>query len=179
MYGPMQFLAIGFPGNEFSGEIIPALEGARDKGLIRLIDYAFVMKDEDGNMMSVEGSDLGPAQVERLGAAVGALIGLGAGGEKGAEKGASIGAEIAKEDEMEDLENEVTYGVSQDDIDDVLDSFPSNSSALFVIIEHLWAKGLKQAVRDSDGTVLAQGLLTPELFVQIGEALSMPTIRGS
>ncbi len=166
MYGPMQFLVIGFPGNEFSGEIMPALEDVRERGLIRLIDYVFVAKDEEGNMIEIEGTDLGQAEVEQLGAVVGGLIGLGAGGEEGAEEGAKIGAERARE-----IENEETYGLTQEDIDEIVDSFPNNTSAVFLIIEHLWAKNITQAVIDSNGTVLIQGMLTPELFVRIGEAM--------
>jgi uncharacterized membrane protein len=163
IYGPMQLLAVGFPGNEFSGEVLPAIRDVKEKGLIRVIDYAFVMKDEDGNMVGVTGTDLGPGEVEQLGEAVGALIGLGAGGAKGAK----AGAEMAREGE---LENDVTYGLSQEDIDEIVDSFPNNTSGLFAIIEHLWAKDLKQAVMDSNGIVV-QGMLKPELFVRIGEAL--------
>lgn len=168
MYGPMQLIAVGFPGNEFSGEILPAIRDVKQKGLIRVIDYAFVAKDADGNMVRVRGTDLGPGEVEQLGAAVGALIGLGAGGAEGARRGAAAGAERAGEREMG---VERTYGLSQDDIDEIIDSFPNNTSALIAIIEHLWAKDLKQAVMDSNGAVLVQGMLRPELFVRIGEAL--------
>ncbi len=100
MYGPMQLMVVGFPGNEFSGEIAPAINDAREKGLIRLIDYAFLSKDVDGNMIRVRGTDLGPVEVEEMGAVVGGLIGLGAGGREGAKKGAKAGAERAKEEEM-------------------------------------------------------------------------------
>jgi uncharacterized membrane protein len=165
-YGPMQLLVIGFPGNEFSGEIVPAINDARERGLIRFIDYVFVGKDEEGDMLAIEGTDLGPVEVEQLGAVVGGLIGLGAGGEEGARKGAKTGAEMAME-----VENERTYGLSQDDIDEIVDSFPNNSSAVFAIVEHLWAKDIKQAVINSNGTVFIQGMLRPELFVRIGEAL--------
>lgn len=166
MYGPMQLLVIGFPGNEFSGEIIPAINDARERGLIRLIDYAFVGKDEEGALIAVEGTDLGPVEVEQMGAVVGGLIGLGAGGKKGAVRGAKAGAEMSR-----DVDDERTYGLSQDDIDEIVDSFPNNSSAVFAIVEHLWAKDIKQAVVDSNGSVFIQGMLTPELFVSIGEAL--------
>jgi len=37
MYGPIQMFVIGFPGNKFSGEILPALDAAKKKGVIRLI----------------------------------------------------------------------------------------------------------------------------------------------
>ncbi len=57
MYGPMQLIAVGFPGNEFSGEVLPAIRDVKEKGLIRVIDYAFVIKDADGNMLAVEATD--------------------------------------------------------------------------------------------------------------------------
>ncbi len=142
----------------------PAINDAREKGLIRLIDYAFLSKDADGTLSGQEGTDLGPVEVEEMGAVVGGLIGLGAGGREGAKKGAKAGAERAKEKEMT---NERTYGLSQDDIDDIVDAFPKNSSAAFAIIEHLWAKDIKQAVMDSNGTVLVHGMLTPELLVML------------
>ncbi len=174
MYGPMQLMVIGFPGNEFSGEVLPAITDVRDKGLIRLIDYVFVMKDGNGNVSRIKGTDLGPGEVEQLGAAVGALIGLGAGGAKGARKGAEMGAERGRERE---LSNERTYGLSQEDINEILESVPNKTSALFAIVEHLWAKDLKQAVMDSNGNVLIQGMLRPELFVRIGEALQSTASR--
>jgi len=49
-YGPIDFLAIKFPGNQFKGEILPALVDLIERGVIRLLDLVFVMKDEDGNI---------------------------------------------------------------------------------------------------------------------------------
>ena len=167
MYGPMQLLVVGFPGNEFSGEILPAINDVREKGLIRMIDYVFAAKSEKGDLVEIEGTDLGPTEVEQLGALVGGLIGLGAGGAEGAREGAEIGEESASE-----IDNEMTYGLSEEDIDDMVDSIPNNTSAVFAVIEHLWAKDIKQAVIDSNGTVLVQGMLTPELMVRIGEVVS-------
>jgi len=33
MFGPLQMFAFGFPGNEFNGQILPALDEAREKGI--------------------------------------------------------------------------------------------------------------------------------------------------
>lgn len=168
-YGPMQLLVIGFPGNEFSGEIVPAINDVREKGLIRLIDYAFVGKADDSvNMLTVEDINLGPAEVKPLGSVVGGLIGIGAGGRKGAKVFTDLGMEVA---------NERTYGLVQNDIDEIIDSIPNNSSCLFAIIEHLWAKDIKQAVVDSNGIVFIQGMLPPELFVSAGEVIPKPVGR--
>jgi len=107
MYGPIQMFVIGFPGNKFSGEILPALDAAKKKGVIRLIDYLFVTKDSKGKMTSIEGTDLGKDEVVELGAAIGALFGLGHGGMEEAKLGAEAGAELAAEG---------SFGYSIDDI---------------------------------------------------------------
>ena len=162
MYGPMQLFVIGFPGNQFSGEIIPALNEARDKNLIRMIDYLFVSKDDQGNISAVKGTDLGRKEIKQLNSVIGALLGLGAGGMQGAETGAEMGAEFSEKD----------LGLKESDIRDIADDIPDNSSALLMIVEHLWAKKVKQALVNSDGIMLAQGMLTPELVVQVGAALT-------
>lgn len=56
--GPIEILVIRFPGNQFKGEIVPALQDVVDKGLVRVIDIAFVMKDEVGNLIVTEISEV-------------------------------------------------------------------------------------------------------------------------
>jgi uncharacterized membrane protein len=163
MYGPIQMFVIGFPGNQFTGEIIPALNDAREKGLIRLIDYLFVMKDKNDDILSIEGTDLGKKEAIKLGAAVGALLGLGAEGLEGAKAGAEIGAEMAAEK---------SFGLDQEDIESIAEEIPENSSALVMLVEHLWAKKIKEAMMDSGGVILAQGMLQPEMVVLMGAALA-------
>jgi hypothetical protein len=52
--GPVEYLIIAFPGNQFSGEIAPALSKLVDDGTVRIIDLAFITKDGDGNVLAVE-----------------------------------------------------------------------------------------------------------------------------
>ncbi|BBL68783.1 DUF6325 family protein [Methanoculleus chikugoensis] len=56
--GPVEYMVIEFPGNQFKGEIIPALREVVDKGVIRIIDLVFVRKDEQGNVSVMELADL-------------------------------------------------------------------------------------------------------------------------
>ena len=58
--GPVEYLIVAFPGNEFSGEIAPALAELVESGTIRIIDLTFVVKDGDGNVAAMELSDLKP-----------------------------------------------------------------------------------------------------------------------
>jgi len=45
-YGPVDFIALEFPGNRFRGEILPELFELVDKGIIRIIDLVVIMKDQ-------------------------------------------------------------------------------------------------------------------------------------
>ena len=65
-YGPVSLIVISFPGNEFRGEIAPALGDLVSSGTIRVIDIVFVSKDEDGNVLSVEMSELDEAIVSQI-----------------------------------------------------------------------------------------------------------------
>jgi uncharacterized membrane protein len=57
--GPVEILVVKFPGNQFTGEIAPALRELVDAGLIRIIDLVFVSKDTDGSIGAFEIQDLG------------------------------------------------------------------------------------------------------------------------
>jgi uncharacterized membrane protein len=58
--GPVDYLIVAFPGNEFRGEIAPALGNLVEAGTIRIIDVAFVGKDADGNVAAFELTDIDP-----------------------------------------------------------------------------------------------------------------------
>ena len=44
--GPIDVIALEFPGNRFRGEILPELFELVDKGIIRIIDLVVIMKDQ-------------------------------------------------------------------------------------------------------------------------------------
>jgi uncharacterized membrane protein len=52
--GPVEYVVIGFPGNRFKGEIVPALAELVDNDVIRIIDVAFIKKDADRNITMFE-----------------------------------------------------------------------------------------------------------------------------
>jgi hypothetical protein len=56
--GPVEYLIVNFPGNQFSGEIIPALTNRIDAGIVRIIDLSVIVKDEEGNVVLMEASEL-------------------------------------------------------------------------------------------------------------------------
>jgi hypothetical protein len=75
--GPVEYLIVAFPGNQFRGEIAPALADLVEAGTIRIIDIAFASKDENGDIAAFELSDLDPEVregLEKLGATSGGLF---------------------------------------------------------------------------------------------------------
>jgi hypothetical protein len=69
--GPIDYLVVEWPGKQPSGEAAPLLLDLVDRGLIRIIDLAFVAKAEDGSFAALDISELA-AQSGDLEALVGA-----------------------------------------------------------------------------------------------------------
>ena len=65
MMGPVEYLTVEFPGNQFKGEIVPALNELVSNGTIRIIDLIFIRKDADGSVTWNELSAL-PFEVASL-----------------------------------------------------------------------------------------------------------------
>lgn len=58
MLGPVDYLAIGFVGNNFNGEILAELQKVVDAKLVRVIDLLFVTKNAAGESAVVEIQDM-------------------------------------------------------------------------------------------------------------------------
>ncbi len=57
-FGPIELLVIEFPGNQFTGDLTPALTELIDTGAIKIIDILFVTKHADGHVSEMELSEL-------------------------------------------------------------------------------------------------------------------------
>lgn len=57
--GPVDYLMVRFPGNKFSGKMAPELSRLEKKGIIRVIDLVFIMRDGNGKLAIFE-----PSKVE-------------------------------------------------------------------------------------------------------------------
>src|SRR5690349_8564217 len=56
--GPVEYIILGFPGNNFTGEIAPALAKLIDSQTIRLLDLLFIGKDAQGDVLVIEFDEL-------------------------------------------------------------------------------------------------------------------------
>ncbi len=157
-------IALGFPEvNKLKGEVLKEIFRLSEAKIIRVIGLLAIVKDEKGNIEAAQITELSDEDRMKLGAGIGALIGLGAAGTEGAKAGARAGAERVASKE---------FGLSQDKIMEIAEDIPKGTAAGFLLVEHLWAKKLKELVRNQDGIVLAQGFIQPEALVVLGAKLA-------
>src|SRR5579871_6668155 len=141
--GPVQLVVIELENDKLHGQISRELNKLRDNGMVRIIDLLFVAKGQDGSLSTIEASDLTSDQRLAYGAEVGAL-------------------------EFADR----TFGLSDEDIRDMATVIPRGKSALFILFEHQWAIGIKEAVQEGNGVVRAQGFVRPETLALVSGALT-------
>lgn len=56
--GPIEIIVVGFPENQFTGEVAPALADLVESGIVRVVDLVFITKDDDGTVAALELSEL-------------------------------------------------------------------------------------------------------------------------
>jgi hypothetical protein len=56
--GPIDYMVVEFPGNRMTGEAFPLLVDLVDRGLIRILDLAFIRKETDGSVVAMALSDV-------------------------------------------------------------------------------------------------------------------------
>ncbi len=58
--GPIDYIVLEWPGRQPSGEAVPLLLDLVDRGVIRILDVAFLVKDEAGETAAFEVGEAGP-----------------------------------------------------------------------------------------------------------------------
>jgi uncharacterized membrane protein len=152
---PVQLMQVGFdPGAKFEGRIADELARLEKERTIRVLDLLFVAKDTDSEELVVL-----EHQEEKMGAIAGALLGLNLDGDDSS-------------DAAPEGKDERSFGFTSSEIEEMGASLPSGGSAGLVLIEHVWARGLKRAIRDAGGTSLGESFLTPETVAAIEPKLA-------
>jgi uncharacterized membrane protein len=157
-FGPVQMIVLAFDTPNFRGEIIDELTRLREHDVIRLVDALAVQRETDGNLVALQWSDLSVEEAEGLGATIGALLGLGFAGDEGMEAGAIAGAEAGADGHL----------IDEAELWDVADSIPPGSAAAIVLIEHVWAIPLRDAVARAGGAPVDDAWIHPLDLVEVG-----------
>jgi uncharacterized membrane protein len=153
-------MVIGFGEPNFTGKIAAELDRLREHEFVRIIDALVVQKDQDGNITALQVSDLSQDEAMEMGAIAGALIGFGYGDDEAVDAGAEVGM-AAMEDGHLIPDDEVWY---------VADAIPNGTVAAILLLEHLWAIPLRDAIVGAGGTALADAWIHASDLVAVGAA---------
>ncbi len=125
-FGPIQLIAVGFPdSSKLKGEVLKEIISLSEAGILRLIGLLAIVKDEKGNVETVQLSELSDEDRMKLGAGIGALIGLGVAGSKGAVAGAEAGIEATAQRE---------FGLDSEDIKELAEEIPNGTAASLLLV---------------------------------------------
>ena len=154
--GPVQLISVGFePEANFEGRIADELAALAKERTIRILDLLFIARDTESDEIVV----VEQQGTESMGGIVGALLGLEL-DENIAQPGGGAPAD------------EHAFGFSQADIEQMAAGLEPGGSAGLLLIEHVWARGFRKAVRDAGGRMLGEGFLTPETIAAVEPKLA-------
>jgi uncharacterized membrane protein len=156
--GPVQMLVVGFNHLEVDGTLLEELKRLREADIVRLIDMMVVRKDENGDVIAVQTTDLSQEESMTFGATVGALVGFGTGDEEEATAAAEMGALALADGHVFD-DADVWY---------LADVIPDDTAAAVALIEHRWAIPLRDKILDKGGFVLADEWIHPKDLLAVG-----------
>jgi hypothetical protein len=158
--GPVQLLTVGFgPDAKFEGRIVEELMALEDSGQIRVLDLLFVQKEPSGALVCAD------YQAEGMGETVAALLGLP--------------LESLREAEavFPSLTQSNAFGLTLEQIRELARELDPGTAAGFVLLEHKWARRLREAIRDTYGLPLAEGFLTEEALETVVAELATAVER--
>ena len=158
--GPLQLLIVGFDSlDRLRGDIARELRDLRGRGLVRVLDARLVSRDREGALTEVDLNQLIGDPVVSVERPAAHLLGL-----NGAKHIDGTG-------EFQPEAFHATAGFALEDLRRLTDAIPNGEHAAVVLVEHVWARHLRQTVRAAGGLLLAQGMLTPEVVMIAGAEL--------
>ena len=161
--GPVQVIIFGFDRtDQFRGEVLQELTNLRGRGLIRLLDLFLALKNSSGEIVAVELNDLTEQESVEFGNVVGKLLGVShvSAGELAASAVENILAAASH-----------SVGLDYNGLRQVVEDLPPGKAFGVLMFEHTWAIPLRDAIRRAGGVPLAQGFITPEALLMVGEEL--------
>jgi hypothetical protein len=161
--GPVQVIAVEFENtDQLQGQVLDALDELTPLGAARIIDALFVAKEDNGDLLALEAGDVSEED-EVLGALVGRLLGFSF------EDDGEVDGEV--DTAVVEAGDSSLMGVTPADIERIGDDLAPGTGALVMLVEHRWAAGLRDAVADAGGRMVAQGFLTPDGVLMLGAEL--------
>lgn len=167
--GPIQIFLLGFEDFAATGAIATELAALSDAGIVRIVDARFLFKEGEDGLVAARVSDLDESEREDLRVAAGALMGLGAGAVLGGEEGAAAGAMLGADAALGVGE----IGFTAEEIAALGSEMELGDALLLLVLENVWATGLRDALRDAGLVYADQNYVTPEGLVALGAMLGI------
>jgi hypothetical protein len=156
--GPLQLLLVGFETTErFRGDIVHELKSLRGRGHLRVLDARMFQRTPEGALTEIDLNPVLADPPEEQANPVARLLGVNGGGGNG---GMSPREAFAH-----------TTGFATEDLRRLMDQIGPGHLAVALLVEHVWAAHLHDAIHEAGGTVLGQGLLTSEVTMIVGDEL--------
>jgi uncharacterized protein DUF6325 len=73
--GPIDYVVLEWPGRQPDGSVAPLILDLVDRGIIRILDVAFLVKDQDGSTATISLDELAPAEFSGFEGASSGLLG--------------------------------------------------------------------------------------------------------
>jgi hypothetical protein len=161
--GPVQVIIFGFDRiDQFRGEVLEELANLRGRGLIRLIDLFLAIKDTSGEVVAAEMNDLTEEESVEFGQVISKLLGV---------TELESGDASAEAIEMTLAAASHSVGLDYNGLHQIVEDLVPEKAFGVLMFEHTWAIPLRDAIRRAGGVPLAQGFLTQEALIMVGEEL--------
>jgi hypothetical protein len=144
--GPLQMIVIGFQNREISEQVAYELHAVRNQGLIRLIDFVFVEKSDDGELDATAMSDLNHQEAKRFLALIRGTTEFSGAGSRDSS---------SQEDDADSPDMEAIY-ISGEDVGSIAERISPGGAVMIALVEHLWAARLKELIENSGGALFAE-----------------------
>jgi hypothetical protein len=147
--GPVQVVVVKFTEeSDFQGRVLAELQRLEGESTIRVLDLLFIAADADSGELVVL-----DFQSPALGGIIGSMLGLGEIEPRTWEGGSAT--------------TDVAYGLSVGEIQSIARSLEPGTEAAIMLVEHIWARGFKRAVRETGGRVDAEAFLSEDALFEL------------
>src|SRR5215472_15806130 len=150
MTAPLQLIALTFRVDaDAESRLLAEVDRIEGRGVLRVLDMVFVAKGQDG---TVEGVEVGDN--EDFGSLLASIVPFGAGNGSRPVAGNGAASEPA--------------GPSVAAVQAVADSLGPGNAVAFLLVEHLWASPLVDAVSAAGGGLISDDFLTGDISLAVG-----------
>ena len=153
-------LVLGFSEPNFTGKIAAELERLREHEFVRIVDALVVQKDDAGDITACRSATSARTRRRRWARSP----------ARSSDSATATTTRRSKPDAERAAAMEDGHLIPDEEVWYVADAIPNGSAAAIVLLEHLWAIPLRDAIVDAGGIALADEWIHPSDLVAVGVA---------